>query len=67
MITAMAHLDKVKADLATAAAHHRKSHEEALREAAVARAEHDAANPPPVPQTGLQAPEEGFWTVGGED
>lgn len=63
----MAHMDKVRQHLAEAAAHHRRSHEEALREAAVARAEVDAGYRPATPQTGLQAPEEGFWTVGAED
>lgn len=67
MIQAMAHLDTVKQHLEVAAAHHRKSHQEALREAAVARAERDAQNPPAAPQTGLQAPDEGFWVIGGED
>ena len=67
MIQVMAHLDKVKEHLGVAAAHHRKSHQEALREAAVARAEQEAHNPPTAPQTGLQAPDEGFWVIGGED
>lgn len=67
MIEAMAHMDKVRQHLTEAAHHHRKSHEEALREAAVARAEQDAGQGPTTSQTGLQGPEEGFWQIGGED
>lgn len=62
----MAHMDKVREHLDAAAKAHRKTHEDALREAAIARAEQDAGASLVMPQTGLQGPEQGFWEVGDE-
>jgi hypothetical protein len=62
----MAHMDKVKEHLALAAKAHRQTHEDALRAAAIARAEQDAGTTPSVPQTGLQGPDGGFWEGGDE-
>jgi hypothetical protein len=45
---------------------HRKTRDEALREAAVAKAEADASQPPAAPPGGMQGGEEGFWEVGDE-
>jgi hypothetical protein len=62
----MAHMDRVKEHMGQAATAHRKTHEDALRAAAIARAEQDAGVTPDVPQAGLQGPPEGFWEGGDE-
>ena len=61
------HMDRVREHLEEAAGHHRRNHQEALRAAAVVRAHQEAQEAPEAPQTGLQGPEEGFWSIGAED
>jgi hypothetical protein len=63
----MATVHRVREHLDATAGHVRKSHQEALREAAVALAQQDADRVPPAPQTGLTGVEDGFWQVGEED
>ena len=62
----VADMEAVKRAHARNASAHRKAHEDALRLAAIKRAEEDASPPPSVPQMGLQGDEEGFWEVGEE-
>jgi hypothetical protein len=59
-------LHEVRKHLDAQARAHHQAHEEALRKAAIARAEADAHQDPNVPQVGLQGGDEGFWEVGAE-
>lgn len=63
----MSTLHKVREHLEESHRAHRQTHEDALRAAAVARAEQDAARAVNVPTVGLQADEGDFWEIeGGE-
>ena len=62
----MSTLPQVREHLKRQAEAHRHSHQEALRLAAIARADAEAAALPDVPQPGLQSPPEGFWEGDGD-
>lgn len=59
----MANMERVRAHLHEQAKAHHQTHQEALRLAAIARSEQEAANPVNVPRTGLQDPQDDFWQV----
>jgi hypothetical protein len=60
------HMRLVSKALEAQAQAHKKAHQQHLMDAAVARAEADANQPPEVPQTGLQPPYDAAWDMGGD-